>query len=160
MLNIFGPIKKIIGFDKKATNPLESTNTKDDIINKVQQIPGFVSKKIEEAVTEYGIIREKMKDLSTTNYNLGMKHLENGRISEAIFRFKLLKKFWPENYEAYYQLAYCLILEEKFDKAEEIITELLQKNSDYEDRVMVLLSSIDNAKKKKAESENLNDNVN
>jgi thioredoxin-like negative regulator of GroEL len=72
----------------------------------------------------------------------------------------LLKKFWPENYEAYYQLAYCLILEEKFDKAEEIITELLQKNSDYEDRVMVLLSSIDNAKKKKAESENLNDNVN
>jgi tetratricopeptide (TPR) repeat protein len=159
MFNIFGPIKKIIGFDKKASNPLGDESVKDSLINKVQQVPTFVSKKIDEAVTEYGIIREKMKDLSATNYNLGMKHLENGRTSEAIFRFKMIKKFWPENYEAYYQLAYCLILVEKFDKAEEVIVELLQKNPDYETKVMTLLSSIDNAKKK-AESENINDGAN
>lgn len=154
MFNVFNSIKKIVGFDKKASNPLESADSREKIVDKMQQIPGFLNKKFNEAVAEYSLIREKMKDLSKTNYDLGMKHLERGLVLEAIFRFKMVKRFWPDNYEAYYQLAYCLILVEKFDQAEEIIAELITKNPDYESRVMVLLSSIDNAKNKKAESEN------
>ncbi len=160
MFKVFSSIKKIIGFDAKPENPLAERDSKENIVNKIQQVPDFVSKKFDEAVTEYSVIREKMKDLSKTNYDLGMKHLENGRVSEAIFRFKMLKKFYPEYYEAYYQLAYCLILVEKFDKAEEVIAELLQKNPDYENKVMTLISSIDNARNKKMESENLKNGSN
>ena len=58
----------------------------------------------------------------------------------------MVKKFWPDNYEACYQLAYCLILANKFNKAEQIIDELLKAKPDYRGKVEELINSIKNAR--------------
>ena len=46
---------------------------------------------IAESINELKIMQEKSKDLLKTNVNLGLKHLNNDRISDAIFRFKIFK---------------------------------------------------------------------
>ena len=111
--------------------------------HKIDVISGFISNKINDAIAEYGLIREKLKDLRQTNYNLGVKHLENGNISEAVFRFKIVKKFWPHYYEAYYQLAYALILSDKIDQARIVIDQLVEKDPSYQAKASELLASID-----------------
>ena len=110
---------------------------------KVNGFFDFLGNKFENVVREFGEIREKAKDLSTTNYKLGLKHLEKGNLSEAVFRFKMVKKFWPENYEAYYQLAYALVLSKKMIEARKVIDELLAKDRSYEPKVLALLNSVD-----------------
>lgn len=96
-----------------------------------EKLTGFLGEKFELAQEEYSSIKEKCKDLRSTNYNLGMRHMENGNLPEAIFRFKIIKKFWPDNYDAYYQLAYCLTLQEKFLEARKVLEELLSKKPDF-----------------------------
>ena len=88
--------------------------------------------------------KKKIQDLSKTNYNLGIKHLEEGNLKEAIFRFKITKKFWPHNYEAYYELIYCLILENEFEEAQKVIDELLEKSPDYKERIDQLFLTAEN----------------
>lgn len=114
--------------------------------HKIDTISDFISKKTKDAIDEYGVIREKLKDLCQTNYNLGVRHLENGNISEAVFRFKIVKKFWPHYYDAYYQLAYALILSDKVDQARNIINQLVEKDPSYQDKALELLAAIDQIK--------------
>jgi thioredoxin-like negative regulator of GroEL len=139
MFNIFGPFKKMLGVDKKPE--IVKEEPKINLANKFQQLSDFVHNKVQESVSEFGIIRQNMK------------HLERGNLSEAIFRFKMVKKFWPENYEAYYQLAYCLIMDEQTEKAQEVIDELLLKNPASQEKITNLLMAIE-AEKKNAALEN------
>ena len=143
MFNIFNSVKKIIGIKKNPDSPTANQDIKTDLTNKLSQFSSFVSKKINEAIEEYHVIRKKMQNLYQTNYDLGMRHLERGNLSEAVFRFRIIKKFWPDKYEAYYQLAYCLILLKKPHKAKIVIDELLMKNPDYKSKVAELLNSIE-----------------
>ncbi len=87
---------------------------------------------IELFQTELHVVIAKCKNLQETNYNLGLKHLNNGRIAEATFRFRFTKKFWPECYEAYYQLAYCFTLDNRLEEAKITLEELLSKKPDHE----------------------------
>jgi tetratricopeptide (TPR) repeat protein len=103
----------------------------------------FASEKFESAQAEIISIREKFKDLRETNYNLGMKHLENGNIFDAILRFRIIKKAWPDFFDAYYQLAYCLTLKNQTIEAKEVIQELLDKNPNYDPKAHELLSHIE-----------------
>ena len=68
-------------------------------------------------LNNFYILSYKFKDLYATNYNLGLIHLEKGNISDAIFRFKFITRFWPQSQEAYIQLAYCYYLKEKYQQA-------------------------------------------
>ncbi len=89
-------------------------------------------------------MKEKTKDLRSSNYELGLKHLENERLSEAIVRFRIIKKFWPDFYEAYYQLAYCLVLKGKPYEARKSLIELLEKQPNFNPIANELLNYIDN----------------
>ena len=143
----FKNIKKfIIGSDENKEN-----NIKSRLHHKIDTTFNFASNKINDAITECGVIREKLKDLCETNYNLGIKHLENGHISEAVFRFKIVKKFWPHYHDAYYQLAYALILADKVDQAQSVIAQLIEKYPSYQDRASELLASIDKIKEQQQE---------
>ena len=119
---------------------------KNLIFSKFNSFTSFFSNQVKSAFGEYKLIRKKMKDLSSTNYNLGMKHLDSGNVSEATFRFKITKKFWPNNYDAYYQLIYCFILSNKIEKAKVVAKELLIKKPNYKDKVEKLLSNYDDNK--------------
>ena len=133
---------KITG--KKDPKAPESTGTKLAVTlrQNSEKFTGFLGEKFELAQEEYSSIKEKCKDLRSTNYNLGMKHMENGNLPEAIFRFKIIKKFWPDNYDAYYQLAYCLTLQEKFLEARKVLEELLGKKPDFNSVASELLTCL------------------
>jgi tetratricopeptide (TPR) repeat protein len=144
-------VKKFLG---KKSEPKEDKTQKfaDSLRQKSQEFSDFLSSKITEGQKEFFSIKHKFKDLRKTNYDVGLLHLEKGNLKDAIFRFRFIKKFWPEFFEAYYQLAYCLVLENKLYDAKYVIQELLVKNPDYdlshEKKAHDLLSQINSALEK------------
>ena len=136
MFDIFRSVKRITGFGKKSENPEKSV-----IQDKTEKVSGFFNKLIEQILEEIENIREKSKNLEETNLNLGISHLEKGNLKEAIFRFKITKKFWPKCYEAYYQLIVCLILSHKLTEAEKVKNELLTKKPSYQHKIDMIMKS-------------------
>ncbi len=140
MFDIIRSIKKITGLQK--ANNQEPTEDQDHKVapvqsleHKIDKVSHFMDNFFAYVVMEYQTIINKSQNLSKTNYELGIKHLEQGNLKEAIFRFKITKKFWPENYDAYYELIYCLIMEEDLEEAQKVIDELLEKRPDYKERI-------------------------
>lgn len=139
MFDIIRSIKKITGLQKRDHQQVVEAHQNDSpvqtIESRVDKFSNFIDHLFSFVVVEYRIIKEKMQDLSKTNYDLGVKHLENGNLKEAIFRFKITKRFWPHNYDAYYELIYCLILENEFDEAQKVIDDLLKKCPSYKEKI-------------------------
>lgn len=135
-----GIVKKILGkSDKKDTGAEKMAIS---LRARSEKLTQFLGDKFQLVQDEISDVREKAKNLRETNYNLGLKHLENGRLTDAIFRFRLIKKFWPDLFDAYYQLAYCLVLDDKLDEAKKVLEELLTKNPDYDQKAYDLLESL------------------
>ncbi len=82
--------------------------------------------------------KEKLKNLYQTNYNTGMFHLEHGNLWDAAFRFKIIKKFWPDKLEAQYQYAICLVLEDMKNDAIALLKDILKKDENYSDAKQLL----------------------
>ena len=124
-------IKKV--FFKKAE---KSEKEKKTLINslgeKSKQISNAFEEKIEEVKDELLTMKEKLGNLLETNYNLGLFHLENGNLSDATFRFRFIKKFWPNHHDSFFQLAYCLVLGKKTSEARKILIELLSKDPNHQ----------------------------
>jgi len=118
----------------------------EKIHQKVEGIIGFINLKTKETIDEFGDVKAKVSNLLETNYNLGLKHLDKGNISDAVFRFRFVKKFWPEYLDAHYQLAYSLALNKKPYEAKKILTELLLKNPNYDPKARALLDKINQEK--------------
>ncbi|OFW80480.1 MAG: hypothetical protein A2887_05085 [Alphaproteobacteria bacterium RIFCSPLOWO2_01_FULL_40_26] len=133
-------VKKIFG--KSEDKPGGAAKFGIKLREKSSKLLEFAGKNFELVKNEITIIRAKCQNLREVNYNLGLKHLENGHLSDAIFRFRFIKKFWPDLYDAYYQLAYCLILDNESQKAKEVLRELLIKKPDYDPRARELLDHI------------------
>lgn len=110
-----------------------------------KKISQFFVSGISSIKTEISVIKEKFQNLHQTNIDLANYHLEKGNISEAIFRFRIIKKFWPNDYESYYQLAYYLALEGKLRKSRRVLEELLEKNPDYDPIAQDLLDHLNKA---------------
>lgn len=102
----------------------------------------FLQKIKTKIISEFLIINKKLRDLQNTNFQLGLKHLENGHLREASFRFFIMRKFWKEDFDAYYQHAYCLVLRGKNLKARQVLLELLSKNPSYDSKATDLLNHI------------------
>lgn len=118
---------------KKKKKP-EKKPLSDKIRPKIDKVSSW----FDGIVKELLVMREKAKDLLTTNMKLGFKHLEDGNLTDATFRFRFVKFFWPKHYEAYYYLAYCLILNKKEAKARKILEELLEKDPDNAKAIQLL----------------------
>ena len=123
-------IKKIFSKKSDDSSPKESGAVKLalSLKEKSQEFSDFIGNKIEQAKNEFFTIKDKCNNLPEANYKLGLKHLENGNLSDAIFRFRFTKKFWPNYYDTYYQLAYCLVLDNKSQEAKKILEDLAQRN--------------------------------
>lgn len=72
--------------------------------------------------------KQKLGNMSDTNYNTGMYHLDRGNLFDATFRFKIIKKFWPDRLEAQCKYAYCLILQNMINDATILLHEILAKD--------------------------------
>lgn len=133
-------LKKLIGKSEKKED--YGSKLALSLRDKGGKFYKLVHEKYELAVEEFFLIKEKCADLRTTNYNLGLKHLTNGKIPEAIFRFRFIKKFWPTYSDAYFQLAYCLALKNKNNEAKKVLLELLHLEPNYNPKAQALLDSI------------------
>lgn len=134
-------LKKLIGSKSKKKED-HGSRLALSLRDKGGKLYQTAHEKYELIVAEFFSIKEKCADLRTTNYDLGLKHLTNGKIPEAIFRFRFIKKFWPTYYDAYFQLAYCLALKGKNDEAKKVLTELLQLEPNYNPKAQALLDNI------------------
>lgn len=143
---MFKILKKIIIGKSEDKNNIQDIENNVSIVQKIhdkaQGFASFFKTKIQETKDEFGDVRAKLSNLLETNYNLGLKHLEKGNISDAIFRFRFIKKFWPECYDAYYQLAYSLTLNNRPFEAKKILTQLLAKKPDYDLKAQELIDKI------------------
>ena len=72
---------------------------------------------IHKLVNKVNELKAKSKDLKKTNYELGLHHFNLGNINDAIFRFKLLKKFGYQNEDLEYFLGRCYFEKNKFERA-------------------------------------------
>lgn len=135
-------IKKFLGKSDKDSKPSGVASFAASIKDRSNRFLGFLGQKYEDAFGEFLSIREKMNNLQETNYKLGLKHIEKGNIGEAIFRFRFMKKFWPNYFDAYYQLAYCFVLDGRGYRAKRVLEELLVKKPDYDPRAKELLDQI------------------
>jgi tetratricopeptide (TPR) repeat protein len=133
-------INKALG--KKTEKELKSEKIASKVQQNMKNFSGFLSEKTDLAIKEYALIKEKSKNLVETNYKLGMSHLEKGNLSDAHFRFFIMTKFWPQFYEAYYQLAYVLILKERPLRAKKVLEDLISKNPEIDPKFHELLEQI------------------
>lgn len=127
---MFGIVKKLLGQSKKKED--SGAKLGGALRDKSGKLVEFVGEKLESAQEEFFSIKGKLKNLRETNYNLGLKFLEDGHLSDAIFRFRFIKKFWPDLYDAQYKLAYCLVLNKKPKEAQKVLEELFAKNPNYD----------------------------
>ena len=147
---MFGKIfKKLLG--KKSEKEIADEKILATLREKSSAFAKFIGGAFEACVKEITDIRQKSKNLRETNYQLGLKHIEKGNLPEAIFRFRFIKKFWPDLFDAYYQLAYCLVLNKKYLEASEVLKELLIKDPAYDPKAQEMLTHIELIIKSKQE---------
>lgn len=105
----------------------------DTLKKKTTGLLGALERKIKELPDHYAIVREKMKDLTKTNTELGFRHLELGNISDAVMRFKMvLRWFGPDHPPAVYGLACCRKEEGNYEDAIRLFKQAIElKNNDY-----------------------------
>lgn len=137
---IKGILKRLLG--QKTEKEIALAKSMRAKTDKAQE---FLEKKIEEGRDEYHLIRSKMKNLRETNYKLGLQHMKDGHLIDATFRFRMIRKFWPDLLDAHYQLAYCLLLKKKPEKAKEVLQNLVKNHPDCDPKAHELLSRIENA---------------
>lgn len=121
----------------------ENSALAESIRGRANKFQKFSVETVDLIKKEYYLVREKLDNLSETNYQQGLKYLEKGDIHDAIFRFRIVIRFWPDQYpDAYYQLAYALILNNKVDKAKSVLEHLVKAHPDYSNKAKELFDRI------------------
>ena len=91
----------------------------------------ILKQKISEGVKNVASSREKLKDLPGTNYELGIHHMQAGNFFDAIFRFKMVCRFAPDNIDAYYNLGRCYMFRGENEEAKKTLEHVLEKDSKH-----------------------------
>ncbi len=99
-------LPKYMDFRSAGKQAIEDANVKV----RLSSIVPYLKKKSEDLVKECGVMREKLKDIPGTNYDLGLFHLHAGNIDDAILRFRMVTFLRPENAAAHYNLGRCFFL--------------------------------------------------
>lgn len=101
-----------------------STNqSKNFIISLRDKILGFFSYlriPVDNLYACFPKLLSKLQNVADSNLKLGLFHLEEGNINDAILRFKLVNKYLSTgNKTASYWLGWCYIIKQQFHKAEQ-----------------------------------------
>ncbi len=105
---------------------------------KISDFKKFISE-LKSKINEFKI---KSKNLKKTNYELGIYHFNLGNINDAIFRFKILKKFGYQSEDLEYLLGRCYFEKNKFKKARECFEKCYNKKSKFFEEIDYCLKII------------------
>jgi len=84
------------------------------------------------------IARGKSKDLVKTNYELGLYHMSQRNISDAILRFFLTTLLRPDHLLAHYQLGRCYMIKGLYAKASREFHKVLALKEDHPESLYYL----------------------
>jgi tetratricopeptide (TPR) repeat protein len=129
--------------DNLKTGEQKTSALADFIKNKAKSVFDFTINHFDVVKKELELIKTKSQNLLESNYQLGLRHLEKGNLGDAIFRFRFIKKFWPNHYDAYIQLANCYIIKKRYNKALLVLHELTIINPTYENQAQELIKKIE-----------------
>lgn len=99
---------------------------------------------IESFKDEFNTILSKISNLEQSNIKLAHYHKNKGDIKEAIFRLKLVIRFWPNNDEAKYLLALCYYEQKDHQKAANIINKISLNDENLAKKIRELTFKIEN----------------
>lgn len=111
--------------------------------SKAKSVFDFTINHFDVVKKELELIKTKSQNLLESNYQLGLRHIEKGNLGDAIFRFRFIKKFWPNHYDTYIQLANCYIIKKRYNKALLVLDELTIINPTYENQAQELINKIE-----------------
>lgn len=93
-----------------------------DLINIIMKLPQLIVEQIHNFIDHLLQVRENFKDLGKTNLDLGKYHFYNQNLNDAIFRFKIVNKFFShDNRKANYYLGWCYMKKGQIPKAMEYL---------------------------------------
>lgn len=130
---------------KKSNDEEIKQNSEIKKENKFDKASTFIGNFFSQLYKELFVAKFKLQNLANANHKLGFKHLKNGNISDATFRFKFIKKFWPQNYDARYALAYCYAISDNYANAKIELNAIQAENPDYQNKIEKLLNAIKTA---------------
>ncbi len=128
----------------KSKSDFDSDNPLSSFVAGSKKVTNLLQEYFSGLFSELKMIKVKSKNLLQTNINLGLKHLNNDHIPDAIFRFRIIAFFWPNHIKTYYYLAHCYILQQKYEKAKKYLKILLQMDPSYESKTLNMVKKIDN----------------
>jgi lipopolysaccharide biosynthesis regulator YciM len=135
--NIFSKL-----FRKKAKQEKKSNLNNSGLFGNIKKLNNFFSHQFQEAIDELKLTKERFGDLTDSNYEIALNHMEKGNVNDAIFRFKFIIRFLENSDMARYGLAYCYVLKNKFDKAEKILHDLEKNSGEFQFKAKELLLEI------------------
>lgn len=88
------------------------------IISIIKNISAFVRSQFNSLKEDFNIAIFRVKNMTSSNINLGVHHLYNGNYSDAIFRLKLVDKLLdPQNKVANYFLGWTYLLKGNYQNS-------------------------------------------
>jgi predicted TPR repeat methyltransferase len=117
-----------------------------DVNASKKQISVFFKEQLKDVIEKYKTSSVKLQDIPGTNYNLGLYHMKQGNLGDAIMRFKMVNYLKPENIDSFYNLGRCLILNGENKKAKEALQKVLEKNQEHVE-AKYLINKIDSPDK-------------
>lgn len=88
---------------------------------------------VESVLNWFGMTAYRLRDLSQTNYELGILHAENGRLFDAMMRFRIAVWFNKRHVEAWYNLGVCQMGRGKRPQAIQAFREALKLDPRHEE---------------------------
>jgi len=81
-------------------------------------MPACIMTQIAKIKKEFDFLHYRLKNITTSNMDLGIYHVYNRNYGDAIFRFKLIDKFLdPNNKEANYWLGWIYLLKANYKQS-------------------------------------------
>ena len=81
-------------------------------------MPACIMTQITKIKKEFDFLHYRLKNITTSNMDLGIYHVYNRNYGDAIFRFKLIDKFLdPNNKEANYWLGWIYLLKANYKQS-------------------------------------------
>jgi len=91
-------------------------------IKKLPRLPSWIRYQCKAAIKDVMQVRENLKNMTKPNMRLGQYHFYRRNLGDAIFRFRMVEKFFDSgSKEACYYLGWCYLLKGKLQKSEEYL---------------------------------------
>ncbi len=117
--------------EKKSSGKIASIRSfVSKAVNFITELPAIIMSLIRRSLNDIKLVRNNMNDMTNSNINVGIYHMENKNWKDAILRFNFVRNFLDKgNKKAAFYLAWCNLFMGNKDKALALVNESLENES-------------------------------